>query len=198
MGWRENGREWFAKVLFQDLKTASLVSMLREWTIRKASEMTEAQVYMVGEAAKLLGYPRHRVKKAFDRISHGGTVKAVGGSGSVRLISSGWLDMIREEIERCDALPQCQPKAEKKRDYLTPPMLAKESGISVVKIRRLIEKGEIKASDISEGGSRKRYLVHRDAFAEFLKTREVVAPPEPPRRGRPRRAAADEGVTKYY
>jgi hypothetical protein len=79
---------------------------------------------------------------------------------------------------------------------LTPPQLAKEWDISDEKVRKYIEDGILKATNISRGKTRKLYQITRQDAEECRKNMAAVPKPkEPPRK---RRRQTSPGVTEYF
>lgn len=82
------------------------------------------------------------------------------------------------------------------RTKLTPPMLAKQWGVSPEKIIAFIRAGLLRAIDSTPPGSRRpRFLIDVADIAAFEQARAVNAPPA----ARPtRRRKKAEGVIQFY
>ena len=63
-----------------------------------------------------------------------------------------------------------------KRTKLTPPMIARRWGTGVDKVRTFIRSGELRATNLSLGSERPRFVVDLDDLAAFEKSREVPSP----------------------
>ena len=81
------------------------------------------------------------------------------------------------------------------RQKLSPPVLAKEWGISADKIVGFIKRGELKAIDVSSnrGSVRPRYLIDQKDIEAFELARAVVPPAAKTKRRRRRRDPATKG-----
>lgn len=81
------------------------------------------------------------------------------------------------------------------RKKITPPMLAREWGVTVDKIIGFIRSGELVAIDASaRRNQRPRYLIDRADIEDFERRRAVVPKPEPA----PRRKRSAAGVKEFF
>ena len=82
-----------------------------------------------------------------------------------------------------------------RRKY-SPPQVARMFGVSTTKIIGWIQSGQLTAINVADGPkNRPRYLIDRDAIAQFEKQRAVV--PNPVTTQKLRRRAAS-GVKEYF
>ena len=84
--------------------------------------------------------------------------------------------------------------AQRDRQFLTPPEIAKLLRVSPEKALGWIRSGELKAVNVGNG-FRPRFRVSRENLDAFLKAREVQPPPERTRRQRRR---SQDGVIQFY
>lgn len=83
----------------------------------------------------------------------------------------------------------------KERDLLSPPEVSRLWGVDKSKVHAWIAAGELQAMDFSTSrNQRPRYLISREAMADFMRRRAVVPKPEPA----PRRKRAAAGVTEFF
>lgn len=68
--------------------------------------------------------------------------------------------------------------------YLTPPVAAKQLGVTPERIIAWIKSGRLRAVNLSDGVVRPRYRVSADDLADFLRTREVAPATKTERRPR--------------
>ena len=79
--------------------------------------------------------------------------------------------------------------------FLTPPQISRQLGVSAEKIIGWIRRGELKAADVSDkpGVGRPRYRIDPADLVTFLNSRTPTTPSKPPRRRR-----RDPAVTEFF